>query len=291
MATVDYYMGAKEYSIASKTYLNYHKYVPYEYIEYVMGEQVNSKIKNYYEFFENIELDKGFLKSAVHKTNSSGLWITENQHSEIECYHSYFSYDYRNLSANSVNNFYTNVVQKIEPSRLKELRTKELDIGIEGISISLEGDVLKYITLFRPNSNVLDYFSDLQQIQDVQAFVDLNYDSFKKGQVNAPDSFRSPIRIQFDSTDNGKISIELVSAFFQKEYYLSGNSYDSYLDRKQKYFDRMLECKLLDSEEIEYCKQHSPVWQQFSVKFKWQDGKLVDKKLYTFDVVDFEEVK
>lgn len=288
MATVDHYVGAKEHSIASKTYLNYHKYVPYEYIEYVMGEQVNTKIKNYYEFFKNIDSDEEFLKNAKHKIDSSGLWITENKNSEIECYHSYFSHDYKNMSENMVNNFYTNVVQKIEPSRLKELRTKELDIGLEGISISLEGEVLKYITVFRPNSNVLTYFSDLQQIEDIQTFLDLNYTGVKKIQDNSLGVFKFPIRIQFDSTDNGKISIELVSEFFQKQYYSSG---DSYLDRKQKYFDRMLECKLLDSEEIEYCKQHSPVWQQFSIKFKWQDGKLIDKKLYTFDVVDFEEVK
>ena len=52
----------------------------------------------------------------------------------------------------------------------------------------------------------------------------------------------------------------------------------------------MIEAELLTSDEVAYCKTNSPIWQQFSVKFKYKGGELIDKKLYTFDVVDFETV-
>ena len=52
----------------------------------------------------------------------------------------------------------------------------------------------------------------------------------------------------------------------------------------------MLEAELLTADEVAYCRTNSPSWQQFSIKFKYSGGELVDKKLYTFDVSDFETV-
>lgn len=294
MSVVDHYIGAKEYSILSKTYLNYHKYTPYEYIDFDNNSIPNLAkiaIKNYYNFFADLEANKGFLKNAIFKTNSSGLWVTENTNQILEAFHAYFSYDYKNLIEQSINNFYENVAFNTEPEKLKYLRQQELDIGIEGISISLSGKIQKYITLFRPNSPVLSYFPELENIDKIQHFVDLNYENIKNGLNTDPNSFRSPIRIQFDANDDQKISIELVSSFFQKEYYLNKNSYSGYIKRKELYFERMAQANLLSSEEILYCRENSPSWQQFSVKFKWQNGKIVDKKLYTFVVVDFEEIE
>ena len=293
MAVVDHYIGVEEYSIVSEECISYHKYIPHDYIEY--GEEAIhppacDTLKKYYQFFDNLEVGKGFKSGSLFKTNSCGLWVSLNSQKEIEAYHSYFAYDYRGMTNECVSSFYESF-GKFEPDTLKNLRQQELDIGIEGISIGLDGDVLKYITLFRPNSDVLSYLSDLEDIDKVQEFIDLNYTNIKQGLAADPDSFKSPIRIQFDSSEDGKISIELVSAFFQKEYYLSNNSYDGYLNRKDKYFDRMMQTGLLSEKEAEFCKEKSPSWQQFSVKFKWEDGIIVDKKLYTFVVVDFEEVE
>lgn len=218
------------------------------------------------------------------------MWTSFSNSEEVEAYHSYFSYDYGNMSEEDVTKFYQTVINKAESPLVKYFRHQELDMGIEGITVDTMGSVLKYIMLFRPNSDVLSYLPDLEKIDNIQQFVDLNYMNIKQGLPADPDSFKSPIRIQFDADNDKKISIELVSAFFQKEYYLSKNSYSGYIDRKNKYFDRMMESGLLTSEEVEFCKQKSPEWQQFSVKFKWEDGVIVDKKLYTFVVVDFEEV-
>lgn len=294
MAIVDHYIGVKEYSLVTEECISYHKYVPHDYIEYgedAIHSPACETLKNYYQFFDDLEVGKGFQSGALFKTNSCGLWISSNNENNIEAYHSYFAYDYRGMAEESISKFYKLLGDKTEPSVLKHLRSQELDIGIEGISIGLDGEILKYITLFRPNSDVLSYLSDLEDIDNVQQFIDLNYPNIKMGLAADPDSFRSPIRIQFDSTNDNKISIELVSAFFQKEYYLSNNSYDGYVDRKDKYFDRMLETGLLSEDEVKFCREKSPKWQQFSVKFKWEDGVMVDKKLYTFVVVDFEEVE
>lgn len=293
MSIVDHYIGVKEYSIDTETQISYHKYIPYEYINY--GEEyINSLsvdvIKNYYKFFADLEVGKGFQKDAIFKTNTCGLWTSFSNSEEVEAYHSYFSYDYGNMSEEDVTKFYQTVINKAESPLVKYFRHQELDMGIEGITVDTMGSVLKYIMLFRPNSDVLSYLPDLEKIDNIQQFVDLNYMNIKQGLPADPDSFKSPIRIQFDADNDKKISIELVSAFFQKEYYLSKNSYSGYIDRKNKYFDRMMESGLLTSEEVEFCKQKSPEWQQFSVKFKWEDGVIVDKKLYTFVVVDFEEV-
>lgn len=293
--TFDHYMGAEEYSILSKQFINYHKYIPYEYIEY--GEEAIhppacAVIQKYYDFFADIESKTGFLKKSMYKSVNCGLWITVDsvENNNIEAYHSYFSYDYGNISDKNIFKFYNTVIGKTEPVLLTDLRNEDIDLGIEGISISPEGEVLKYITLFKPNSNILSYFSDLNDIDKLQKFVDLSFSKLKSGYTNDPESFRSPIRIQFDSSGDQIISIEFACAFFQKEYYLNGNSFDAYNNRKQLYFNQMIESGLLTEEEVEFCKEKSPSWQQFSVKFKWKNNELIDKKLYTFVVVDFEKV-
>ena len=76
-----------------------------------------------------------------------------------------------------------------------------------------------------------------------------------------------------------------------KEFYEQGGSTQKYLDRKNLYFERMLQTELLTSDEVAYCRDNSPSHQQFSIKFKWRGGELVNKKLYTFAVIDFERIQ
>lgn len=287
MTYTDHYMGAQEHSITNRTFLHYHRYVPYEYIKYeLIDSSAAQKIEEFYDFFVESNPDIKYIKKNMLKKNSCGLWITttDDSFSEDLFYHPYHAYDYRAIDVNS---FYS-MFNKQEPELLKKIRAEKIDVGIEGISLTPDGQVMKYITLFRPVSDIISIL-DLPEASQLQKFVDLNFAELKAGEASAPDSFKSPIRVQFDSDDD-TLSVEFVSAFYQKELYMSGGNYNSYLDRKQKYFDRMAECELLTSEEIQYCRDNSPSWQQFSVKFKWKSGIMVDKKLYTFDVVDFERV-
>ena len=287
MSYTDHYMGAKEYSIANRNFLHYHRYVPSEYIKYELINSVAAeRIKNYYDFLVESNPVIRYRKDGMTKKNSSGVWITttDDSFSEDLYYHPYHAYDYRAIDIDA---FYS-MFGKTEPELLSQIRSEKIDIGIEGISLDLNGEVMKYITLFRPVSNIISLLN-LPEEEKLQKFIDLNFSELKLGEASSPDSFKSPIRVQFDSEDD-TLSVEFVSAFFQKELYASGGNYNSYLDRKQKYFDRMAECELLTSEEIQFCKEHSPSWQQFSVKFKWKGGIMVDKKLYTFVVVDFEKV-
>lgn len=287
MTYTDHYMGAQEHSITNRSFLNYHRYVPHEYIKFDLIDQTAAeKIESFYDFFVEENKELGFIKQSMLKKNSCGLWITttDDTFTEDLYYHPYHAFDYRAIDVDS---FYA-LFGKQEPELLKKIREEKIDVGIEGVSLSTTGDVMKYIMLFRPVSNIIELLN-LPEFEKLQKFVDLNFSELKAGEASAPDSFKSPIRVQFDSDDD-TISVEFVSAFYQKELYLSGGNYDSYLNRKQKYFDRMAECDLLDSDEIQYCKENSPSWQQFSIKFKWKGGIMVDKKLYTFDVVDFERV-
>jgi len=295
MALEDHYIGCEEHSILFENYVSYHKYTPHQYlssIEDVIYPDAAKTIKTFYDFFEELEANKGFVRGGLFKTNDTGLWVTYDKGvKEIESYHAYFAYNYGGMSEDSVNEYFKILSDKPEPERLKQMRTDGLEMATEAISIAPSGEVLKYIMMFRPSSNVLEYFPELEQVDGVQKFIDLNYANIKKGMLSDRDSIRSPIRIQFDLEEVDKISIELVSPFFQKEYYLSKNSNSGYLRRKQLYFERMLESNLMTQKEVDYCQTQSPSWQQFSVKFKWKNGKLVDKKLYNFVVIDFERVE
>lgn len=287
MAVTDHYMGAREYSISTETFLNYHRYVPQSYVKYdLIDEPASTKLQEYWDF--NLEqcVRPGFMATAILKKNDSGTWITsaDDTFAEDQAYHSYCTLDYRACDRDA---FYS-LFGKQEPELLVRLRQEELDIGLEGVSISTTGEMEKCIFAFRPTSNVLS-FLNLPNYENLQKFVDLSFDEFNKGLTNASTSFKSPIRLQVDPDDD-TLSVEFVSAFFQKEFYISGGNHDSYINRKNLYFDRMIEAELLTSDEVAYCKTNSPIWQQFSVKFKYKGGELIDKKLYTFDVVDFETV-
>lgn len=287
MTYTDHYMGAQEHSITNRSFLNYHRYVPYEYIKFDLIDQTAAeKIESFYNFFVEENKELGFIKQSMLKKNSCGLWITttDDTFTEDLYYHPYHAFDYRAIDVDS---FYA-LFGKQEPELLKKIREEKIDVGIEGVSLSTTGDVMKYIMLFRPVSNIIELLN-LPESEKLQKFLDLNFLPLKNGEASVKNSTKSTVRVQFDSFDD-TISVEFANSFFLKELYESGGNYDSYIQRKQIYFDRMAECDLLDSDEIQYCKENSPSWQQFSIKFKWKGGIMVDKKLYTFDVVDFERV-
>lgn len=288
MSYEDHYIGAEEHVIGSGM-IDYHRYVPHEYIKSeLLAVEASNKLNNFYEFCKT-RAQIGYLPESI-LTTTTGLWITssDNTFADDLSYHAYHSFDYGNLKLDKLEALYSALGTQ-EPAKMAELRQEQLDFGLEGISFGIDGVVSKYVTLFRPNSNILDYF-DLPEIDKVQHFVDLSFAEFNDGKLEASTSFKSPIRIQFDAVDD-TISIELVSPFFQSELYASGGNANSYLNRKNLYFQRMQNAGLLTSEEVEYCRTNSPVHQQFSIKFKWRGGELVNKKLYTFVVLDFEKVE
>jgi len=287
MSYENHYIGAEEHVIGSGM-INYHRYLPYDCIKpELLVTEASYKINDIYEFCKT-RAKIGFLPESILKSNT-GLWITsaDNTFAEDLSYHVYHSLDYGNLRDDKFEALY-GALGTQEPAKMTELRQSDLDFGLEGVSIDTSGNVVKYVTLFRPNSNVLDYF-DLPEIDKVKEFVAVSFAEFEEGKVDATTSFKSPIRIQFDAVDD-TVSIELVSPFFLSELYAAGGSTETYLNRKNLYFQRMQDAGLLTSEEVEYCRTHSPSHQQFSVKFKWRGGELVDKKLYTFVVLDFERI-
>lgn len=286
MAVTEHYMGAQEHSINTETFLNYHRYVPQAYVKYdLIAEPARVKLQEFWEFIKRSTLKPGYSSTAMLKTNDSGIWFTttDNTFAEDLSFHAYSTVDYRTVNRTEL---YT-MFGKTEPGLMNTLLLEELDIGLEGISVSPDGEMQKCILVFRPNSHILSLLN-LPNYENMQKFVDLSFEEFKT-YTNASTSFSSPIRLQIDP-DSDTISVEFVSAFFQKDFYISGGNHDSYLNRKNLYFERMLEAELLTADEVAYCKTNSPSWQQFSIKFKYSDGELVDKKLYTFDVSDFETV-
>lgn len=288
MSYEDHYIGAEEHVIGSGM-INYHRYIPHEYIKpELLVTEASYKLTDFYEFCKS-RAKIGYIPDSILKS-TTGLWITsaDNTFAEDLSYHAYHSFDYGNLRGDKFEALY-GALGTQEPAKMTELRQEPLDFGLEGVSFNTDGSVAKYVTLFRPNSNVLDYF-DLPEIDKVKYFVNLSFAEFEDEKADATTSFKSPIRIQFDAVDD-TVSIELVSPFFQSELYASGGNSDFYLNRKNLYFQRMQDAGLLTSEEVEYCRTNSPVHQQFSIKFKWSGGELVNKKLYTFVVIDFERVE
>ena len=288
MSYENHYIGAEEHVIGSGM-INYHRYIPHEYIKpELLVTEASYKINDIYEFCKT-RARIGYIPDSILKSNT-GLWITsaDNTFAEDLSYHVYHSLDYGNLRDDKFEELY-GALGTQEPAKMTELRQEPLDFGLEGVSFNTDGSVAKYVTLFRPNSNVLDYF-DLPEIDKVKHFVNLSFAEFEDEKADATTSFKSPIRIQFDAV-NDTVSIELVSPFFQSELYASGGNADSYLNRKNLYFQRMQDAGLLTSEEVEYCRTNSPAHQQVSIKFKWSGGELVNKKLYTFVVIDFERVE
>jgi hypothetical protein len=286
MAVTEYYMGAQEHSINTETFLNYHRYVPQAYVKYdLITEPARVKLQEFWEFIKISTLKPGYLSTALLKTNDSGIWFTttDNTFAEDLSFHAYSTVDYRTVNRNELFAMFG----KTQPELMSHLLLEELDIGLEGISVSPSGELQKCIFVFRPNSHVLSLLN-LPNYDKLQKFVDLSFEELKTSN-NASTSFSSPIRLQVDPNDD-TLSVEFVSAFFQKDLYISGGNHDSYLGRKNHYFDRMIEADLLTTDEVAYCKTNSPSWQQFSIKFKYSGGELVDKKLYTFDVSDFETV-
>ena len=279
-------MGAQEHSINTETFLNYHRYVPQAYVKYdLITEPARVKLQEFWEFIKISTLKPGYLSTALLKTNDSGIWFTttDNTFAEDLSFHAYSTVDYRTVNRNELFAMFG----KTQPELMSHLLLEELDIGLEGISVSPSGELQKCIFVFRPNSHVLSLLN-LPNYDKLQKFVDLSFEELKTSN-NASTSFSSPIRLQVDPNDD-TLSVEFVSAFFQKDLYISGGNHDSYLGRKNHYFDRMIEADLLTTDEVAYCKTNSPSWQQFSIKFKYSGGELVDKKLYTFDVSDFETV-
>jgi len=286
MSYEDHYIGAEEHVIGDGM-INYHRYIPYEYIKpELLKTEASWRIDQFYEFCKS-RAKLGFIPESVLKT-TTGLWITstDNTFEEDLSYHVYHSFDYGNLRLDKLEEFWGALARQ-EPAKITELRQEEIDFGFEGVSLDVDGNVIKYVTLFRPNSNILDYF-DLPEIDKVKEFVRVSFAEFDD-KSDATTSFKSPIRIQFDAVDD-TTSIELVSPFFLSEFYAAGGSTETYLNRKNLYFQRMQDAGLLTSDEVEYCKTNSPTHQQFSIKFKWRGGELVNKKLYTFVVLDFERV-
>jgi hypothetical protein len=286
MAVTEHYMGAQEHSINTETFLNYHRYVPQAYVKYdLIVEPARVKLQEFWEFIKKSTLKPGYLSTALLKKNDSGIWFTttDNTFAEDVSFHAYSTVDYRTVDRNELFAMFG----KTQPELMITLLLEDLDIGLEGISVSPSGEMQKCIFVFRPNSHVLSLLN-LPNYENMQKFVDLSFVEFKTS-TNASTSFSSPIRLQIDP-DSDTISVEFVSAFFQKDFYISGGNHDSYLNRKNLYFERMLEAELLTADEVAYCKTNSPSWQQFSIKFKYSGGELVDKKLYTFDVSDFETV-
>lgn len=287
MAYENHYIGAEEHVICDRM-TDYHRYIPYDCIKYdLLPEEVQDRMINYYSFCKGFA-QPGFLPESVLKTKC-GIWITsdDNTFAQDKSFHCYYSFDYGNLTLARLNEFY-DTIDRVEPDKMRELRLKEIDFGLEGVSLNLSGEIVKYVTLFRPQSEILDYF-DFAEIDKVKEFVRLNFEEWEMDKLDAPSSMKSPIRIQFDAVDD-TTSIELVSPFFLSEYYASSGSTQSYLDRKELFFSRLAQAELFTEEEIDYCKQNSPAHQQFSVKLKWKNNQLVNKKLYTFAVVDFERI-
>jgi len=286
MAVTEHYMGAQEHSINTETFLNYHRYVPQAYVKYdLIAEPARLKLQEFWDFIVKATIRPGFNSTAVLKKNDSGVWFTtvDNTFSEDLAFHAYSTVDYSSVDRDELYGLFG----KQEPQLMCALRQEKLDIGLEGVSISPDGEIQKYIFVFRPNSHVLSLLN-LPNYENMQKFVDLSFEEFKTS-TTASTSFSSPIRLQVDPEDD-TLSVEFVSAFFQKDFYISGGNHDTYLNRKNLYFDRMIESELLTEDEVAYCKTNSPSWQQFSIKFKYRGGELIDKKLYTFDVSDFETV-
>lgn len=287
MSYEDHYIGAEEHVILDGM-IDYHRYLPYDCVKFeLISDAPASRLKAFYDFCK-CRAEIGFIPESI-LNSTTGLWITSsnNTFSEDLAYHAYHSFDYGNLKPNKIEELY-NALGTQEPAKMAELRAEPIDFGLEGVSVNLDGDVIKYVTLFRPNSNILDYF-DLPEIDKIKELVKSSFSEFDEGKADATNSFKSPIRIQFDAVDD-TTSIEIVSPFFLSEYYSSGGDTSNYLKRKELYFEQMSNSGLLSSEEIDYCKTNSPSHQQFSVKFKWKNGELVNKKLYTFVVIDFERI-
>ena len=287
MSYENHYIGAEEHVIGGSM-TDYHRYLPHDCINFdLLSQSVQDRLNAFYTFCTGFA-KPGFLPEAVLKS-TCGLWITsdDNTFAEDKAYHLYYAFDYGNISSARLTEFY-NALGTVEPEAMKSLRSEKIDFGLEGVSVGADGDVLKYVAIFRPNSDILDHF-DFPEIDKVKEFVAVSFAEFEEGKVDATTSFKSPIRIQFDAVDD-TTSIELVSPFFLSEFYAAGGSTETFLNRKNLYFQRMQDAGLLTSDEVEYCKTHSPSHQQFSVKFKWRGGELVDKKLYTFVVLDFERI-
>lgn len=286
MSYENHYIGAEEHVILQGM-TDYHRYLPYDCIHFdLIADAPRQRAESYYEFIKTFA-KVGYIPESILKS-TSGIWITsaDNSFDSDLSYHAYHSIDYGNMKPAKLQAFY-DAMGTTEPAKMAELRAEPIDFGLEGVSIDLDGNVVKYVTLFRPNSNILDYF-DFPEIEKIKEFVKLSFAEFDDGKVDATTSFKSPIRIQFDAQDD-TVSIEISSPFFLSEFYASKGT-SGYLNRKDLYFQRMSEVGLLTSEEIDYCKAHSPSHQQFSIKFKWKNGEFVNKKLYTFVVLDFEKI-
>jgi hypothetical protein len=286
MSYENHYIGAEEHVILQGM-TDYHRYLPYDCIHFdLIADAPRQRAQSYYEFIKTFA-KVGFIPESILKS-TSGLWITsaDDSFDSDLSYHAYHSIDYGNMKPAKLQAFYE-AMGTTEPAKMAELRAEPIDFGLEGVSIDLDGNVVKYVTLFRPNSNILDYFH-FPEIEKIKEFVKSSFAEFEEGKADATSSFKSPIRIQFDAVDD-TVSIEISSPFFLSEFYASKGT-SGYLNRKDLYFQRMSEVGLLTSEEIDYCKTHSPSHQQFSVKFKWKNGEFVNKKLYTFVVLDFEKI-
>ncbi len=283
--TVNHYIGAEEHVIGDAM-TDYHRYIPYPYVDFsLIGDAAKSRLENYYTYCTKFAATGYIPKSVL--SSKCGLWITseDNTLTEDLSYHAYYAFDYGTLTSTRVEELYS-ILGTTEPAKMADLRAEKIDFGFEGVSVAPDGTVAKYVTLFRPQSNILDFF-DYPEIDALKEFVAESFSQWDEA-LQAPDSFRAPIRIQFDSVDD-TTSIEIASPFFKKELYMN-SGVDGYLMRKELYFDQMLKHGLLDSDQVAYCKTHSPVSQQFSIKFKYRNGELLNKKLYTFVVSEFENV-
>ena len=288
MSYENHYIGAEEHVIGDSM-TDYHRYLPHNCINFdLLSQSVQDRLNAFYTFCTGFA-KPGFLPEAVLKS-TCGLWITsdDDTFAEDKAYHLYYAFDYGNISSARLTEFY-NALGTVEPEAMKSLRSEKIDFGLEGVSVGADGNVLKYVAVFRPNSDILNHF-DFPEIDKIKEFVSLNFEEWQLGQENAKTGMRSPIRIQFDAVDD-TVSIELTAPYFMKEFYEQGGSTQKYLDRKNLYFERMLQTELLTSDEVAYCRDNSPSHQQFSIKFKWRDGELVNKKLYTFAVIDFERIQ
>jgi len=283
--TVDHYIGAEEHVILEGM-TDYHRYIPHPYVDFsVLDDAPKSRLEAYYDFCTGFAKTGMISKSLL--TTQCGLWITskDNTLDADLAYHAYYAFDYGTLSDARLQELYT-ALGTTEPAKMAELRAEKIDFGFEGASIAPDGTVVKYVTMFRPQSEILDYF-DYPEIDSLKEFVKESFSEWDEA-LQAPNSFRAPIRIQFDAVDD-TTSIEIASPFFKKELYMKEGA-DAYLKRKELYFDQMSKHGLLDADQIAYCKTNSPSNQQFSIKFKYRNGELLNKKLYTFVVSEFETV-
>tara|TARA_B100001287_G_C22637912_1_gene508570 strand:- start:181 stop:1038 length:858 start_codon:yes stop_codon:yes gene_type:complete len=283
--TTDHYMGAEEHVIGDAM-TDYHRYIPHPYVDFdLVKDGAKSRLDKYFTYCTEFAAT-GFIPKSV-LGSVCGVWITsaDNTFSDDLAYHAYYAFDYGTLSDDRLEKLYT-ALGSTEPAKMAEIRAEKIDFGFEGASIGPDGTVLKYVTLFRPQSNILDFF-DYPEIDSLKAFVAESFNEWEES-TQAPNSFRAPIRIQFDAVDD-TTSIEIASPIFKKELYMK-DGIDGYLKRKELYFDQMSKHGLLDADQITYCKTNSPSSQQFSIKFKYRNGELLNKKLYTFVVSEFENV-